>query len=182
MKNFIRGAVFLLLAVGSGAVMAVPISGNIAFVGLSTITGTTINFSGATAVGYADGDFAAEGVGVGNVAVFTSFDYAANPFLGISPLWTIGDFSFDLNTITVGPTGLGVDLALFGTGTLMNASYDDTVYNWAYSGNFIGNSTLQIFSSATSPVSVPEPGSLALLGLGLVGFAVTNYRRRRMQA
>jgi len=181
MKNLIVGASLLLLGVGSSAVMAVPISGNIAFYGTSTVTGTTLTFNGNSAiVGLADGNFADEGITVGNTATFNSFDYST-PFSTVSPLWTIGGFSFDLETITLGPTGPGVDLALAGTGTLMNAAYDNTAYNWAYSGNAVAG-TIQVFSSASVPVSVPEPGSLALLGLGLVGFAVTSYRRRRTQA
>ncbi len=187
MKNFIRGAGLLLLAMASSAVMAVPITGNIAFAGLSTVTGEVVNFTGnSAAVAYADGDFAAEGVvaltgpaTALNTAVFNQLDYSS-PFAGVTPLWTIGGFSFDLETITVGPTGPGVDLALSGTGTLMRAGYDNTTYNWAYSGNAIAG-TLQVFSSASAPTSVPEPGSLALLGLGLVGFAATGYKRRRTQ-
>ncbi|MCF6336323.1 MAG: PEP-CTERM sorting domain-containing protein [Gammaproteobacteria bacterium] len=193
MKNFIRGAGLLLLAMGSSAVMAVPITGNIAFYGTSTVAGEVVTFTGNSAtVASVDGDFAAEGVVARgpldpatalNTAVFNPLDYST-PFAGVSPLWTIGGFSFDLETIVVGPTGPGVDLALSGTGTLMRAGYDNTAYNWAYSGNSIGGGTLQVFSSASAPTptQVPEPGSLALLGLGLVGFAVTGYKRRRTQA
>jgi len=184
MKNFIRGAGLLLLAMGSSAVMAVPITGNIAFTGLSTVSGEVVTFNGNSAtVALADGTFATEGVIAGNIATFNSLDYS-DPFTAVTPLWTVGGFSFDLETVVVGPTGPGVDLALSGTGTLMRAGYDNTTYNWAYSGNSIGGGTLQVFSSASAPplTSVPEPGSLALLGLGLVGFAVTGYKRRRTQA
>jgi len=181
MKNFIRGAGLLLLAMGSSAVMAVPITGNIAFTGLATVAGTTLTFNGNSAtVALADGNFADQGVAMGNTAVFNSFDYSS-PFSTVSPLWTIAGFSFDLETVTEGPTGPGVDLALSGTGTLMRTGYDNTTYNWAYSGNEIAG-TLQVFSSASAPTSVPEPGSLALLGLGLVGFAARGYGRRRVQA
>jgi len=180
MNNFIRAASLFLLAIGSSAAMAVPIiTGNIAFFGTSTVTGTTVNFTGNSAmVAYADGDFAAEGVVggfPGSMATFSSLDYST-PFSSVSSLWAVGGFSFDLQTIEIGPTGPGVSLALSGTGTLTHAGYYDTAYSWAYSGNAIGG-TLQVFSAASS--SIPEPGSLALLGLGLIGFAVRGYGRRR---
>lgn len=181
MKSFMRGASLLLLAISSSVVIAIPITGNIAFTGLATVTGTTLTFNSTTTttVAFVDGNFADEGVSSGDIVAFNSFDYSS-PFSVVSPLWTIAGFSFDLETVTVGPTGSGVDLALSGTGTLMNAGYDNTVYNWAYGGNAIVG-TLQVFSSASAPTAVPEPGSLTLLGLGLVGFAVTGYRRRHTQ-
>ena len=180
MKNFIRSASLLLLTMGSSVVMAVPITGNIAFTGLSTVAGEVVTFNGNSAtVAYADGDFAAEGVVASDIATFNTLDFSF-PFVGISPLWTIGGFAFDLETIEVGPTGASVDLALSGTGTLVHAGYDNTVYSWAYSGNSFAGA-LQVFSAASSApaMPVPGPGSFALLGLSLVGFAAAGYVRRR---
>jgi len=188
MKNFIRGAGLLLLAMGSSAVMAVPITGNITFVGNSTVTGTIVSFTdffnnpNSAMVGNADGDFAAEGIGTGNTAIFNTLDYSS-PFSPVTPLWTIGGFTFDLLavTATVAPPP-GAALLLSGSGVLMNASggYTNTLYRWEYSGT--ESSSRLVFSAASGPTSIPEPGSLALLGLGLVGFAVTGYKRRRTQA
>lgn len=188
MKSFIRGAGLLLLAMGSSAVMAVPITGDITFVGNSTITGTTVSFTdfannpNSAMVGNADGDFAAESIVSGDTAIFNTLDYST-PFSPVTPLWTIGGFTFDLLTViaTVAPPP-GAGLLLSGTGMLMNAAggYTNTRYTWEYSGTDTGKTSL-VFSAASNPVAVPEPGSLALLGLGLVGFAVTGYKRRRAQ-
>ncbi len=181
MKSFITGASLLLLSIGSSAVMAVPITGDISFAGTSFVTGTTLNFNNPILVITADGTFADEGIALGSTATFNPLDYSS-PFAGVTPLWTIGGFSFDLETVEVGPTGTNLPLTLSGTGTLMNASYDNTLYNWAYSGNGNNINSTLTFSAFSAPTPVPEPGSLALLGLGLVGFAVTGYKRRRTQS
>ena len=179
MKNLIKYLSVLLFAVGSSAAMALPISGNIGFFGTSNVVGTDLDIFAAY-VSLADGDYVTEGVtattpsGLGDSVAFNAFDYAEDPFTGVTPLWSVGGFSFNLDTLTVGPTGGGVDLALSGRGTLKHANYDDTVVFWEYSGNYFGGSTFQTFSS-----SVPEPGSLALLGLGLIGFGIAGYGRRR---
>jgi hypothetical protein len=42
-----------------------------------------------------------------------------------------------------------------------------------------GNYSFSISSNATSNASIiPEPGSLALLGLGLLGFGLVSRRKR----
>jgi len=118
------------------------------------------------------------------VADFTSFDFMENPFVAIDPLWTIKGFQFKLESLDVGPivpsvpaSGTTSLFSLVGTGTLSHLDYDDTAYTWSFDGEVFPNSGVNFIVSA-SPVAVPEPGTLALLGLGLMGFVATNRKRR----
>ncbi len=184
MKNFIRGAGLLLLAMGSSAVMAVPITGVISFSGTATDNGSALTFNNViVGVAGATGTFAAESVGFPDPVAFTDFDYTPGSFVPVNPLWAVGGFTFDLATVTIISQTPGF-LSLSGSGTLMHVNYDNTAYDWTYSSNPLGNTSFEFFSAASAPEisSIPEPGSLALLGLGLVGFAVTGYKRRRTQA
>jgi len=183
MKNFIRGAGLLLLAMGSSAVMAVPITGVIAFSGTATDNGSALTFNNViVGVAGATGTFAAEGVAFPAPVAFTDFNYTPGAFTPVNPLWAVGGFTFDLATVTITAQAPGF-LSLAGSGTLMHVGYDNTAYDWTYSSNPLGNTSFEFFSAASAPISsIPEPGSLALLGLGLVGFAVTGYKRRRTQA
>jgi len=184
MKNFIKIASLLVCAAGSSAAMALPISGEITFIGDSEVVDGTINFTDVE-VRQVSESFIEHGVERRDAVAFTGFNYEADPFEAVPALWSVGVFTFKLRTLTVDEPVGGADLSMFGTGTLIHdgGDYRDVAYNWEYSGNTFRASTTQTFSSSASPsASVPEPGSLALVGLGLVGFAVAGYGRRRTQA
>ena len=70
-------------------------------------------------------------------------------------------------------------LILSGSGYITGAGFEDTAGSWNLTANTLG--ALFNFSSGTASVAVPEPGTLALLGLGLLLFAGTSTRRQRVR-
>lgn len=100
-----------------------------------------------------------------NIPSFTAFAPIDNFF-------TIGGVEFDLNTFTVlSQTGpIPGFINAFGTGTLTAPGFDATLANITLTGTSVNNLafTFGVTAGATS-TPVPEPFSLGLLGLGLVG-------------
>jgi hypothetical protein len=111
-------------------------------------------------------------------ATFNSFTF--NPPSNVTPLWS---FTFDGITYTLNADGSAMtfvrysgpipSLDITGTGWIYASSgYDPTAGAYKITANQ-GNTT---FSFSASSVTVPEPGTLLLLGFGLLGLA--GFRRK----
>lgn len=114
--------------------------------------------------------------GMGNIT-----DFQFDPVLGVNDgldgittvssivdFWTIDDFSFELTSVARGFTNdPDTFLVLEGTGIMRatNLGLDDTMGTWSFSGNTSGS----VFTWSAGS-SVPEPGILALMCIGLIGF------------
>lgn len=95
------------------------------------------------------------------------FSFAPLP-ASISDFWVVDIFSFELTDVMrTNNSSSFIDLT--GTGVITATGFDATDATWAFSGDTSGGG---IFSWSASSASVPEPGVLALLSCGLIGFGL----------
>jgi hypothetical protein len=173
---------FVILVAGMlcRTAVAMPIDGTIAFTGLGTTTGgsdlstaTGLRFDNPILVLGGTKDFSS----VGGTAIFTDFTFA--PFVAVTPLWTAGDFSFDLTTLTIDEQTT-TEFGLSGTGVVKGDGFTDTVGAWSLTSNSAGTTNFS-FSTNTVGTGVPvtAPGIVLLLGIGLGGMGISQGWRRR---
>jgi hypothetical protein len=168
-----------LLAPGA---RAAPITGEVHFAGLWTPSGGPI--ATATGIDFSTFQVVLDGTGTyaglaGTVATFNDFTFT--PFPGsVVPLWSFSsggvDYSFDLRSVSSPPVfQSGTELALTGAGVLHATGFDDIAADW----DFTGNAGSVLFSFSADNVAVPEPASIGLLALGLMGLTAVGTRQAR---
>lgn len=181
MKIFNKILLAISLLALSNAASAMVITGQIAFAG-STITdtddietATVFTFLNPIDVTAATGSFAALD---GGTVTYNALDMGSIP---ASPLWsaTVGtvNYSFDLTNVTFDDFVADTFRIIRGNGFFTIGT--DTQYgDWSFSTQNPGvdNGTSTEFSFSAS--QVPEPGVALLLGVGLIGFAVSRKLRK----
>ena len=122
--------------------------------------------TGDQEVNIATGDLA----GLSGMSIPSVDFYYGSQFTGPTVLWTLGDFTFTLTSVKTLIDLDGIVLALSGIGILsdINNQYEDTKYDWSFTGNSLTNS---------GDLKVSEPSTIALLGLGLLGLAYSRKRK-----
>jgi len=165
----------------AGSADAAFVRGVIGFDGTATLDDAVLlNATGVTAWnntvvgGVVTGDFDTF-INPGDAATFTapwSFNSGA-----VTPLWTVGGFSFDLSSSSV-VSNDGSFLNVVGTGLISGNGFDPTSGTWRFTTQEPSDQVRFTFSASTE--AVPDGGTtLALLGVSLLGLG--QLRRKLTQ-
>jgi hypothetical protein len=181
MKSFISAAIAFLAITASSLSTAAPISDAAAWTsGGADSTSVTNPADGVLKMNYYKGYYYCAGCGgnswgfdtVAGVTGSGGFDVDYSAFNG----WYMADSNLQvfLNGNNVANFGNGAQAHLdltVNAGDLIHFGFYET--NYDSQPEVMGSATLSNFSGA---FAVPEPGSVALLGLGLAGFAVARRK------
>lgn len=180
MKKLVQAIAAIGLAGGvvAGA-QAAMINGSVSFIGFnqaaicsgacSTATWTGIDFPAASPnaiAGAVTGDLA---VLDGAFLTMSDLLFANLP----TTIWSVGGFTFQGGTINHKDYQNNTSYDVTIVGTLSGNGYEATPGQWIFTGNTAGNTTA---SWSASQAQVPVPGTIALLGLGLVAAGLVRRR------
>lgn len=162
---------------------AAPISegSTINFTGNSTFNSTQVSFANPADLKAGTGDFVALGTCTDCVTVQTPLTY--NPFTAVADLFKVTNNSLTgaVNIVSeaAAPISTKTALILMDNAILSLTGFDDTPGILTITVNQSTGGISGSFSATGEASGVPEPMSLALMGVGLLGLGTARAAKRR---
>ena len=192
LKTLLLGGAFAIAT--SVTAMAAPISAGSSIGWAGTYQaqnsgGTGVPLDQATQI-----DFSPAGGGTGSAVILSATgdlaplsglaavtkDFVFSPFVAVANFLTALGFELDLSTMTIDAQSANT-LSLLGTSTLRYTGFDETPGTYSLSFQTTGTGGVSgynfTFSANSAATAVPEPSTIALFGIALIGFAMVSRRR-----